>query len=93
MSDEREAVQEGSYWKACKRHYSLLVASNRHREARELLEVFFDSKWGALSVIISDLRTLALLGSTAEHLGSKDASKLAVELDGIQMRIVKLAIE
>ena len=85
-------MREGSYWKACKRRYSLLVASNRHKEARELLEVFFDIKWGALSVI-SDLKTLALLGSTSEHLGARDANKVAIETDGIELRLGRLSIE
>ena len=93
VADEREATEARNYWKACKRHYSLLVASNRNKPARELLEALFDSKWGALSVIISDLNTLALLGASSEHIANRDASKLAIELDGIQMRIGRLAIE
>ena len=48
------------------------------KQSRELLAVCFDRKWGALASIIADL--------------NKEAAKIEVELDGIQLRIGRLAI-
>ena len=49
----------------------------------------------ALVNIIADLTTLACLGSTNEHFSSKKtlATKIGIQLDGIQLTIGMLAID
>ena len=98
-----EAVLAGAYWKACKCYYSRRLtsgaASNARRkskESKELLETFFDSKYSALSSTVTDLHALALLLEFIKLMGSKDRldhRRIAVKLDGIHLRLGRLAIK
>ena len=80
--DEAEFVREGDYYKALKR----MASQGKHEAA---LASYFDGASGALSQVISDLRLLELLAE--KHLQLPFAT-LALELQGIELRLPRINV-
>jgi hypothetical protein len=57
---QSEYLEEGNYWKALKRQFSILIAENNHQKSSALLR-FFNSPIGILAKSVSELDTILMV--------------------------------
>jgi len=86
QEDVKAYLQKRDYWKVVKRLYSITKLKNNVRLVTYLKNIF-NGELGALSSLISELRTIELLGQST----SIPRAKVFVELRGIQLRLQRIA--
>ena len=85
--DMQDQVQHKSFWKALKRLYSIARIKHNVQLEHYLLQIF-NGSLGSLASVIAELEALHELG----HLTSLPVAKVLTEIDGIIVRMGRLAI-
>jgi hypothetical protein len=76
--------KEGDYYKALKREFSMLNMSRSNNDRLILLSKFFNSHFGGLYVIYSNLKAIKLMKDNYDDVRSKKMVKLNLKQLGVK---------